>query len=194
MKKEIILIGGGGHCKACIDVIEQDDNYTIVGIIDKKEKVNQYVLDYKIIGTDNDLEVLSKKYKYFFISLGQTISADLRKKMFIKLLSLNVELPSIISPFAYVSKYANIGKGCIIMHRAIVNANANIGDNCIINNMSLIEHDAIIGDHCHVSTASVINGGVKLGNESFYGSGAISRQYIEIPKKSFIKANSIVKY
>ncbi len=40
-KPNIILIGGGGHCKACIDVIEQENKYTIAGIIDVPEKVGQ---------------------------------------------------------------------------------------------------------------------------------------------------------
>ena len=36
--KKIILIGGGGHCKSCIDVIENGNQYKIVGVNDKKKK------------------------------------------------------------------------------------------------------------------------------------------------------------
>ena len=35
--KEIILIGGGGHCKSVIDVIEQEGQFKIVGIVDRPE-------------------------------------------------------------------------------------------------------------------------------------------------------------
>jgi FlaA1/EpsC-like NDP-sugar epimerase len=35
--KKIILIGGGGHSKSCIDVIENENKYKIVGIVDKKK-------------------------------------------------------------------------------------------------------------------------------------------------------------
>ena len=38
MKEKIILIGGGGHCRACIDVIEQEGRFTIAGIVDVPEK------------------------------------------------------------------------------------------------------------------------------------------------------------
>ena len=31
--KEIILIGGGGHCKSVIDVIECDGSFKIAGIL-----------------------------------------------------------------------------------------------------------------------------------------------------------------
>ena len=29
--RDIILIGGGGHCKSCIDVIEMTNKYNIIG-------------------------------------------------------------------------------------------------------------------------------------------------------------------
>ena len=34
----IILIGGGGHCVSCIDVIEAGKKYKIMGILDNKDK------------------------------------------------------------------------------------------------------------------------------------------------------------
>ena len=54
MKKNI-LIGGGGHCKSCIDVIEQEGKYRIAGIVDLPEKLHQKILGYKIIAIDDDL-------------------------------------------------------------------------------------------------------------------------------------------
>ena len=32
--KKIILIGGGGHALSCIDVIESEKKFKIVGIVD----------------------------------------------------------------------------------------------------------------------------------------------------------------
>ena len=48
MKKEILLIGGGGHCKSCIDIIEQDESFKIIGIIDRKKLIGKSILGYKI--------------------------------------------------------------------------------------------------------------------------------------------------
>jgi hypothetical protein len=33
----IFLIGGGRHCKSCIDVIEQEGLFDIAGILDKAD-------------------------------------------------------------------------------------------------------------------------------------------------------------
>ena len=193
MREKIILIGGGGHCKSCIDVIEQGDKFKIIGIIDIAEKVGESIFGYKIIGTDNDIPKFVKNYRNFLITIGQIHSPDIRIKLFNIIKELGGHFPIIISPSAYVSQHSKLHEGTIVMHHAIVNAGAVVGVNCIINTKALIEHDAIIGNHCHMSTASTINGGVKVGNCSFYGSEAVSKQDIIIPNNSFIKANSIVK-
>ena len=192
-KEKIILVGGGGHCKSCIDVIEQEGIYDIAGIVDFAEKYGEEILGYKIIAQDDDIPELAQNYKNFLVTVGQIKSSELRTTIYNLLKRHNVHLPVLKSPIAYVSDHAKIGEGTIVMHHAIVNANAVIGSNCIINTKALIEHDAIIGDHCHISTASIVNGGVKIGSGSFFGSGAVSNQSTNIPINSFIKANSIVK-
>ena len=57
-KEEIILVGGGGHCKSCIDVIEQEGRFLIAGIVDMPEKLGEKILDYEILCTDDDLPSL----------------------------------------------------------------------------------------------------------------------------------------
>ena len=180
MKQKIILVGGGGHCKSCIDVIEQEGKCQIAGIVDTPEKLHQKILGYEIIATDDDLPQLVKEYDNFLITLGQIKSPEKRIRIFQTLKNLGVKLPVVISPLAYVSKHAEIGDGTIIMHHALINAGAKIGSNCIINNKALIEHDAIIGDHCHIATGAIINGGVKVGSGTFFGSNAVCKEYIEI--------------
>ena len=188
--REILLIGGGGHCKSCIDVIEQENRYKIAGIIDKKELVGQEILGYKVIGCDEDLPKLFKKYQNAIITVGQIKSNDLRMRLFNTLKDIGYKLPVIKSPLAYVSKYSSIGEGTIIMHQALINTNTKIGKNCIINTKALIEHDCIVEDNCHISTSAVINGGVIVKKNTFVGSNSTIKEYIKI--SGFIKAGSLV--
>jgi sugar O-acyltransferase (sialic acid O-acetyltransferase NeuD family) len=190
MKKDLILLGGGGHCKSCIDVIEQEGSYKIIGILDVSEKVGSRILGYQIIGTDSDLPKYSKRIKNCFVTLGQIKSSLGRVRLYKLAKEAGFQFPSIISPHAYVSKSAFVGCGTIIMHHVLVNANAVIGENCILNSKSLIEHDSKIGNHCHISTASIINGGVCIGDGCFIGSNSVVKQYSIIPDNSFIQANS----
>ena len=192
MKENIILISGGGHCRSCIDVIEQEDRFTIAGIVDMPEKKQYNVLGYPVIGSDADLAELIKSFPNVLITLGHIKSPNRRMKLFNDLMQMGAHFPVIQSPMAYVSPRAQIAEGTIVMHHALINAGARVGRNCIINTKALVEHDAIIEDHCHISTGAVVNGGVKIGRGSFFGSGAVSKEYTSIPSNSFIKANSLV--
>lgn len=191
--KKIILIGGGGHCKSAIDVIEQEGKYKIAGIVDKKNLLGSKVLGYPVIGTDIDINRLAKNYQNALITLGFIKNPTLRIKLFNLAKKAGFKLPSIVSPRAYISRHSKIGVGTILMHNVIVNANSVIGDNCIINSKALIEHDCLISSHSHISTNVVINGGVKVGAKCFIGSSVTSKNNIEIKKNSFVKAGSIVK-
>ena len=190
--KDIILIGGGGHCKSVIDVIEHEGNFKIAGIVDKPNLIGTEVLGYKVIASDDDLPKLAKKYKHALISIGQIKSPSLRIQLFDKAVKAGFVLPIIISPNAYVSKHAKLGSGTIIMHYAIVNSNASIGNNCIVNNKSLIEHDCSISNHCHISTNATINGGTSIESNCFIGSNSTTKELVTITKNSFIKAGSLV--
>src|SRR5690554_6911658 len=192
MQDNILLIGGGGHCKACIDVIEQEGIYQIVGIVDVKDKVGQTILGYPVIGTDNDLPSLIQKYKNALITVGQIRSANLRIKLFDQLKELKATLPIIKSPLAFVSKHSIISEGTIIMHHALINTSAKIGKNNIVNSKALIEHESITGDHCHISTSSKINGQVIIGDECFIGSGATIANNIKIANRAIIPAGTTV--
>ena len=186
MKEKIILIGGGGHCKACIDVIEQLGKFSIEGIIDVPDKLHHKLLGYTIIATDDELPQLVNENVNFLITLGQIKNPEIRIKIFEKLKDLSAKLPIIISPLAYVSRHAQIDEGTIVMHHALINAGAHVGKNCIINTKALVEHDARIGNHCHISTGAIINGGVKVKSGTFVGSNAATRENIEIGRNSII--------
>ena len=184
--KELILVGGGGHCKSCVDVIEQEGTYRISGIVDVQEKLHHKILDYQIIASDVDLPRLVNEYENFLITLGQIKRSDKRIQLFEKIKDLGGKLPVIVSPLAYVSRHSRIEEGTIIMHHALVNAGATIGKNCIINTKALVEHDAVIENHCHIATDAVINGGVRIGSETFFGSNSMARDYIEVGSNCII--------
>ena len=190
--KDIILIGAGGHCKSCIDVIELQKKYKIFGIIDNKKKIGSKILNYKIIGNDSYLSKL-KKCKNVHISIGQIKTSKNIKNIFEKLKKKNFKFPIIISPLAHVSKHAIIKEGTIIFHNSIINSNARVGHNTIINNQALIEHDAIIGNNCHISTSSVVNGGTVVGDGTFIGSKSSLKEKIVVGKNCIIGMGKIVK-
>lgn len=190
MKLGLILIGGGGHCVSCIDVIEQEGKFEIAGIVDKATAGGS-PRGYPILGGDEELGRLRSHYEYALVAVGQIKSPSVRIRLYEYVKSLGFKRPAIVSPRAYVSKHATIGDGTIIMHDALVNSQATIGNNCIINTKALIEHDAVVEDNCHISTAAIVNGGAVIREGTFVGSNAVTRECARTKERDFIKAGSL---
>jgi sugar O-acyltransferase (sialic acid O-acetyltransferase NeuD family) len=182
----ILLVGAGGHARACIDVIEQEGRFQVAGLVGLPQEVATTVLNYPVLGSDDDLPALLVTHRHALVTLGQIKTPERRIHLFHILLRHGCTLPAIVSPRAYVSARATIGAGTIVMHGAVVNACAAVGRNCIINSLALVEHDAIVGDHCHLATMVVVNSAVRVGEGSFIGSGSSVRQCITIGERSII--------
>ncbi len=193
-KTSILLVGAGGHARACLDVIECEGFHSIFGLIGLTSEVGSRILNSQVIGDDNDLPKFQSNCSKALVAIGQIKNWMLRFHTFQKLIECGYQLPVIVSPRAYVSPYAKIGNGTIIMHGAVVNAGAQIGDNCIINNQSLIEHDAVIGNHCHVSTGTIVNGGTQVGEGSFIGSRSVIKENIQIGNHCLIGMGLTVRH
>lgn len=182
----ILLVGAGGHARVCIDVIEQEGRFAVVGLVGLPDEVGTKILGYPVLGTDAELPDLLGGSAHALVAVGQIKTPEARMRLFDLLEQGGCTLPAIVSPQAYVSAHATVGAGTIVMHGAIVNAGAVIGRNCIINSQSLVEHDVVIADHCHIATAVAINSGVHIGAGTFIGSNSSVRQCINIGEHCLI--------
>ncbi|MCW7497014.1 NeuD/PglB/VioB family sugar acetyltransferase [Leptospira levettii] len=189
----IILIGGGGHCKSVIDVIQAENRFSIIGIIDSSLSIGSKVLGIEIMGDDSILPDLVKQGYQFHITIGQIKTNHARKRIADQLLQLGAVLPNIISPFARVSAFASLGVGVTVMHGVTIQSEAQVGDFTIINDHALLEHEVKVGKFCHIATGAIVNGNVKLGDDVFVGSGSVVIQGSQITNGSFLKAKELYK-
>ena len=190
-QKNLILVGGGGHCKSVIEVAESA-GYNILGILDMPEDVGKKVLDYKVIGTDDDLPLYVDKAE-FVITVGFIKNPTTRIKLYNKVKEAGGKMATVIASTAHVSKYSTIGEGTVVMHQAFVNAGAHIVANCFITSFCNIEHDAQIGDQCHISTGTMVNGDCKIGERVFVGSQSVLANGITIGYDIIVGAASFVR-
>lgn len=189
--KPLILVGGGGHCKSVIEAAESV-GYSILGVLDMPENVGKRILSAEIIGTDEDIPLYVDKAD-FVITVGFIKSPAIRIRLYDKIKAAGGNFATIIASTAYVSKYATIGEGTVVMHNAFVNAGAKVGNNVILNTFVNIEHDAVIGDQCHISTGTMVNGECKVGNNVFVGSQSVLANCIDIADDIIVGAGSLVR-
>lgn len=190
-QKNLILIGGGGHCKSVIDVAESA-GYNILGILDMPEEAGKTVLEYTVIGTDDDIPQYADKAE-FIITVGFIKNPSIRVRIYDKVKQAGGKLATIVASTAHVSRYATLGEGTVVMHQAVVNAGARIGENCIINTFCDIEHDAVIGAQCHISTGTMVNGDCKVGERVFIGSQSVLANGITVGEDIIVGAGSVVR-
>lgn len=189
--KSILLVGGGGHCISCIDVIEAAGAYHIRGVVQATVS-SENLMGYPAIGSDHDLPELLKSSNFALVTVGQIKSPDKRVRLFDLLKHLGARLPVIVSPKGYFSKHSLIAEGSIVMHSAVVNAGVRIGKNCIVNSKALLEHGVVLQDHCHISTGVLLNGNVTIGKGSFVGSGTVIKEGVSVGENVVIGAGQVV--
>lgn len=189
-QKNLILVGGGGHCKSVIDVAESA-GYNILGILDMPEDVGKQVLDYKVIGTDDDIPLYVDKAE-FIITVGQIKSPATRKTIAERIENAGGKFATIIAADAYISKYAEVGEGSVIMHRAFLNAEAKVGKHSIINTLTNLGHEVNVGDFCHLSTGVMVCGNARIEDSVFIGSQSVINQGVNIIEGTVIGSMTCV--
>jgi len=187
--RRIILIGGGGHCKAVIDVVRSSNEFQIAGIVDL-EPVS--IGDIPYLGNDDILHELVLGVQSFHIAFAGIGSAKRREQLVEEIRKFGGNFPVITAASAIVSDSATLGEGTIVMHNAVVNADSKVGSHNILNTGSLVEHDCEMGNFNHLSTCSVMNGTCKVGDRNFIGSNATLVNNISIGSENIIGAGAVV--
>ena len=180
------IIGAGGHGKVVGD-IALSLNYNQIFYFDdiNKSKEIKFLGDYA--GKINKIN----EYKAipFIVAIGDN---NKRKKIFFEFIKKEYKIISLIHPSSFVSKYAKIGKGSVVMPKTVINASTKISNSCIINTSSSIDHDNQFKDFSSTGPGVKTGGNVSLGERSHIGIGSSVKQGVKIYEDCIIGANSYV--
>ena len=188
----VIILGNGGHAISVIDILFTL-KYNILGTIKPDDGEDHTIFNVKTIGCDCDLPHFRNVVDFAYNGVGQIKNPSARINAYYKLKLYKFKIPPLISPNAYVSRFAKIGFGTSVHPKSFINAATIIKENCIINTGAIVEHGCEVGCNSHVSTGVILNGNVKVGQNCFIGSGSIVFQDSIIPDNSIIPAGSIIR-
>lgn len=173
-RQKIIILGGGGHSKVCIDILRQAQSFTIAGILDSIQDIGAEVLGIPVIGRDTMPELLKTRESGISLAVnGIGLIPDHRNrcKLFERLLEAGFHLPNLIHPKASIEPSAKLGEGNQIMAGAIIGSDVTVGNYCLINSGVVVSHDCIIDDHVHLAPGALLAGAVRVGRNSLIGMG-----------------------
>ena len=185
MKEKLLLVGAGGLGRVVLG--HASKQYDCVFLDDSSATV---VDGTPVIGNTLDIEMLYPEYKFLLVTIG---SNKLREKLYKRANIAGFTFPNIIVPSAYVSPYATIGTGVIILNNAVVQNNAKIGNGCILNPGVEAHHDSNIGNYCLIYTNSVVRSLTHVGNCVWIGSTATVATSATVPDDTIIEDGEVYK-
>lgn len=168
--QRLVIYGGGGHAKMCIDILKRQAGWRLEGIVDGTLEPGSQVLGVPVLGGEELLSSLpASGVRYAVLGVGAATNHSIRTALFRKLKGHGFELPNLIHPAAVIEPSAQLGEGNQVMAQAYIGSDACIGDNCIINALSVVSHDSQLADNVHLAPASVLAGGVQIGSDTLIG-------------------------
>jgi sugar O-acyltransferase (sialic acid O-acetyltransferase NeuD family) len=190
-KEKLVVFGAGGHAKVVIDIIEQQGNYEIAGLLDDDLKhQGQRFFGYPVLGTRADLpRLISAQLRHAIVAIGD--NAD-RAAVATHLDQLGWNLVSAVHPRASIGRGVNIGPGTVVMAGCVVNADAHLGAQVIVNTGATVDHDCRIEDGVHIAPGCHLCGNVGVGQGSLLGAGATVTPGVRIGNKAIVGAGSTV--
>jgi sugar O-acyltransferase (sialic acid O-acetyltransferase NeuD family) len=191
--KNLVLIGGGNQAHYTIDIIERENKYNIIGIIDSVHEIGSYRFDYKIIGRQENLIELIKEYgiEVGVISIGDNWS---RYYVFNKIIEQvpTFEFVNAIHPSVIIANNVKLGVGIVAMAGCIFNPKSVIEDFTFFATGAQIEHDCFVDKFSSVSAGSITGGYVKIGKFSAITLGVTIMDRVEIGENTVVGSGSLV--
>ena len=189
----VVVVGGSGHARVVIDILENESRYRIVGLVDAFKPVHSKAFGYQILGREDDLPrlVAAGVCDAVIVAVGDNwVRAQISKRL--QNLVPELHFATAIHPFSQIARDVSIGPGTIIMPGAVVNAGSRIGEGCILNTSCSLDHDSVMGDFCSLAPRTVTGGAVKIGAFSAVCIGAVISHAVSIGKHSVIGAGATV--
>jgi len=170
MKDKLLLVGAGGLGRI---VSEHAGKEYECFFLDDGVENGKDVCGVKVIGNIRDIEKLREEFSMLVVCIGNNA---LREKIYRQAGELGYSFPNIIVESAYISPYATIGCGCIILNNAVVQNGASVGDgvilnagveahqDCRIDSCTLIYANSVVRSYARVGKRVKIESTVTIGN------------------------------
>lgn len=163
---KLLLVGAGSFgCMAAELAMRRFD----CAFVDDGRAAGESVCGISVVGGVADLAGLREQYSQLVVCVGNNA---FRARVYETARSLGYEFPNIIAPSAYVSPFARLGHGCVLMQNVCVQNGAAVGDGVLLNAGAEIHGGGAVDDYALIYTNSVVRTGAKVGKLARVGSSS----------------------
>ena len=157
------MVGAGGFGRMVAEqaMIEYD-----CAFVDDGQPVGTDICGIPVVGSLADLPELRKEYGLLVVGIGNN---RFRAQVYEKAKALGFAFPNIVAPSAYISPFAEVGCGCVLMQNACVQNGASVGNGVLLNAGTEVHCGGTVGDYVLLYTNSTIRTGAKVGRYARIG-------------------------
>ena len=175
----VVILGAGGLAREllgiCYDLGVED---RVRGFVDPAAALQGVVLDGKpVLGDDDWLADHVGPPTRFLVGIGDNA---LRRQITMRLEDAGMRPATLVSPYAVVSRFAQVLPGSVICPGAIVSTNVTVGSCCVVNPATTLGHDAQLSAYVHLAPGARISGWVSLGEGVYIGTGAAVSERVSV--------------
>ena len=163
-KEKLLLVGAGSFGRM---VAEQAMLQYDCAFVDDGQAVGTAICGTPVVGGIADLPELRKEYALLVVGIGNN---KFRAQIYEQATILGYSFPNIVAPSAYISPFAKLGQGCMILQNACVQNGAIVGDGVLLNAGVEVHGDATVENYALIYTNSVIRTGAVVGAYARIGS------------------------
>jgi sugar O-acyltransferase (sialic acid O-acetyltransferase NeuD family) len=189
MAGDIFIVGAGTYGAVIADLAEAC-GYSVAGFYDDDlSKAGKSVLGKPVLGKLDPGKDIRKKAHYV-VAIGN-VEVHLSKSR--EIMRKGGSIPNLIHPKAEISKYAHIGKACIIHAFTYIWTEARVSDFSVISPNVVIAHHATVGEGSFISTGCSIGAGINIAEKVLVGIGSTVMTGVKkIGRNTIIGAGSVV--
>lgn len=174
-KEKLLLVGAGGFGRMAAEqaMLRYD-----CAFVDDGHPVGAEICGVPVVGGIDDLPELRKDYDLLVVGIGNN---RFRAQVYEKAATMGYSFPNIIASSAYVSPFAKLGTGCVILQNACIQNGAVVGNGVLLNAGAEVHCDATVEDYALIYTNSVIRTCAKVGRCARIGSNVTICNHAVVP-------------
>lgn len=185
--EKLLLIGAGGFGRVVAEHARV--NYKCA-FVDDGQPLGSRIDGVEVVGGTDDLAKLFGEYKLLVVTIGNN---KLREKIYQQASEIGYAFANIIVPSAYISPYASIGQGCVILNNAVVQNGVKVGNGVILNPAVELHHDSTVGNNVLIYTNSVIRSLAVIGDRAWIGSTVTVSTRATVDSDATVDDGAVVK-
>jgi sugar O-acyltransferase (sialic acid O-acetyltransferase NeuD family) len=181
-KPYLMIFGAGGHAKSVLEMVLQNNNFTITGILDDDPGLTGHsVLGIPVLGTRSMLSILGTQGVHLAANgVGGILDISVRIKIFELLSGFGFSFPAIVHPRATIEPSARVEEGVQVFANSYVGSEAKLKTGCMVNTNAVISHDCVIGEYTHIAPGALLAGHVHVGARTLVGMGVTTAIAVQI--------------